>query len=174
VKVKDGMSFLVNSDVLPTPTGKIYVRSYMRWNEGVPESHTSYISLSGLTTDESQEMRFGGQHLVLNFNASMGDGLAPDPFEYPSCPTCVAPPVGKWTCVEVMFDYENEVATAWMDDGTGEKSFVVDDPSDFHATSTWPATVDALKIGYWAIGGATQTIWYDDIAVRYDERVGCQ
>jgi hypothetical protein len=175
VRVKDGISFLVNTDVLAaSTTGKVYVRAFMRWNEAVPQSHTSYMSIAASATDENAEMRFGGQEFVLNFNASQGDGLAPSPWEQPSCATCVTPPVGAWVCTEIMFDYTNELATAWIKDESGEKTFAVDSPSDFHAASTWPATVSALKIGYWAIGGATQTIWYDDIAVRYDDRVGCE
>ncbi len=174
VRVTNGLAFLVNTDVLPAPAGKLYVRSYMRWNEGVPKAHNSYISVAASATDEQDELRFGGQEEVLNFNAARGDGLAPNPYEYPSCQTCVAAPVGAWVCVEIMFDYANQVATAWLDDGVTPREFTVDDPSDFHsAGSQWPANVTALKIGHWAIGGAAQTIWYDDIKVGY-ERIGCE
>lgn len=163
------MAYLVNSDVVMAASGVLYVRAWMKLGEEVSSNHVGYITLSGGINMETDEMRFGGQNGQLHFNESAGDGLAPDPFEYPECTECVTLTPNQWTCVEVMFDYQNQVATAWV----GDESFTADEASDFHSgTVTWPATPSEIKIGFRAWGGEN-TVWYDDVAVAYD-RIGCE
>jgi hypothetical protein len=163
------MAYLVNSAVVMAATGALYVRAYMKLGEAVSSNHVGYITLSGGVNMEGNEMRFGGQNGQLHFNESTGDGLAPDPFEYPECTECITLTPGEWTCVEVMFDYDSQVATAWV----GDESFTADEATDFHSGSvTWPSAPSEIKIGFRAWGGEN-TIWYDDVAVAY-QRIGCQ
>ncbi len=174
VEAKGNEAYLVNGDVLPAPGGKIYVRAYMKVAAAVPEGHVAYMAISPTAGSEGGELRFGGQKGMFHFNAEIGDGLAPDPYEYPSCTECVtAPTVGEWFCAEVMFDYTSQIATTWIDGGlpTG-KEFTLDEPGDFHSSGTWPSTAEELKIGLKDIGGTGTTVYYDDVRVGY-ERLGC-
>lgn len=160
-----GMAYLVNTSALPAPAGKIYVRAFVKWNESVPEGHVGYVALSKNVNDENNEIRFGGQHKFMPFNSVPSDKNVPDPWSNP-CPECVAPTVGEWTCVEVMFDTANGAASAWVGDNTEVSVTQAEIPD------TFPSPGAELKIGFRSWNGDAQKLWYDDIKVGYD-RIGC-
>lgn len=166
-KASGQIAYLQTEAVVAGASGKIYVRAHMKLNEAVPENHVGYIALGDAS--ESNDMRFGGQKGSFHFNSAQGDGLAPDPYEYPSCADCYAPEPNQWFCVEVLFDWQNQVASYWID---GELKYTADEGTDFHSGSaTWPTAPTQIRIGERQWGGVN-TVWYDDVAIGY-EPIGC-
>lgn len=163
-------SYIQNSAVFPSPTGKVHVRAYMKWDAAIPDGHTAFVTL-GQNDDVGRDLRFGSQAKSLHFNAPQpGDGLSPNPFEYPMCSTCYAPPVGEWVCVELMFDWTNRVAALWV--GEEEKFRATDVNYHSGGTPTWPEPPSVLRIGHEAFGGDAP-VTYDDLAIGYDT-IGCE
>lgn len=165
-----GPVMFVNKTVFPLPNGVLHFRVWMRFTSADWENHIAFVAASPGSQD--QEVRFGGQANAYHANlAADGDGLSPDPFEYPSCALCLAPVADQWACLRGKLDFSNSDAQLYVDD-----TLAVDaqDASDWHA-GTGMLPQDPTQIGFgWAIyGGAMNTVYYDDIAIGY-EPIPCE
>jgi hypothetical protein len=158
--------FIVNTTALPAPNDSVYVRAYVRLAAPLPVAHTVLIS-AGI--DDSNEARVGGISTFLTANLVPGDGIAPAAATTGSCPACAVLPTEQWVCLEALFDNQNDVMRVWMNE---VEVVTVDDAGDWHASSTWPASLNKIKLGFLGLGGASGTVWYDDIAIGY-ARIGC-
>jgi hypothetical protein len=51
----------------------------------------------------------------------------------------------------------------------------VDDPTDWHSGSgTLPTTLSRLGFGWESYGGIGNTVYYDDVAIGHEQRIGCE
>lgn len=165
-----GSTMFFNESAFPLPSGVIYFRVWMRFTDANWANHNAFVA-SSPGGQESQEVRFGGQNNAYNANlAADGDGLSPDPFEYPSCERCVAPVADEWKCLRGKFDFTGNTAELYVGD-----ALAVDSATDgWHSGSgTFPQ--DPTQIGFgWALYGANaNTVYYDDLALGY-EPIACE
>lgn len=165
-----GPVMFVNTSAFPLPNGVIHFRVWMRFTSADWANHVAFVAAS--PGAESQEVRFGGQNNAYHANlAADGDGLSPDPFEYPECPLCVAPVANQWACLRGKLDFANSDAELYVNE-----TLAVDarDADDWHSgTGTLPQSPTQIGFGWAIYGGAMNTVYYDDLAIAY-EPIPCE
>ncbi len=164
-----GSTMFFNESAFPLPSGVVYFRVWMRFSNADWSNHSAFVEASP-GGDESQEVRFGGQNNAYNANlAADGDGLSPDPFEYPECSRCVAPVADQWQCVQGKLDFANNAAELSVGG-----ALAVDSASDGWHSGTGMFPRDPTQLGFgWALYGAmANTVYYDDLAIGY-EPIAC-
>lgn len=172
VVAPSGQAFLTNTSAFPTTTGAVYFRARVKYLADTWEGHITFIE-SGTNVDPNGggEVRFGGQAGYYHANLSDdGDGLSPDPFEYPSCGTCVAPVANEWHCLAGGFDPAANTATLAVNGVTAVDASSAD---DWHSGSgVLPQDLVRLSFGWEIYGGIANTIYFDDIAIS-DQPLSC-
>jgi len=178
VDVKNAGAMLTTKVGLPPASGAIYYRAWVRFANGAASTatwqpHVTFVEAGGLLgngdVDQGDEARLGGQAGKIAANLSHGDGLSPNPYSMP-CALCADPPASaKWVCVEGLFDVTNSKVAAWID---GVQVVKAENPSDWHAASTYPAALKRVGFGWESYGGVANTVYYDDIALS-TERINC-
>lgn len=165
-----GETMMFNTSVFPLPAGVVYFRAWMRFDSAEWMNHVGFVAAS--PGEESQEVRFGGQQNAYNANlASDGDGLSPNPWAQPACELCLAPVPNEWACVRGKLDFANNAVQLYVGDTLAVDA---DAPEDWHAgTGKLPQSPTQLGFGWAVYGGASNTVYYDDIAIGY-EPIGCE
>lgn len=166
-----GSTLFFTENVFPLPSGVLHFRVWARFTSADWENHNAFVAAS--PGEESQEVRFGGQHGAYHSNiAADGDVLSPDPYESPACERCVAPVADEWLCLRGKLDFTNNNAELYVND-----TLAVDSATDGWGasgrTASFPLNPSMIGFG-WAIYGATSnTVYYDDLAIGY-EPIACQ
>lgn len=164
-----GSTMFYNESVFPLPSGVVYFRVWMRFTNANWSGHNAFVASS--PGQESQEVRFGGQNNAYHANlAAAGDGLSPDPFEYPECPRCVAPVADEWKCLRGKFDFTGQAAELYVGD-----ELAVDSAADgWHSgDGTFPQNPTRIGFGWALYGAEANTVYYDDLAIGY-EPIACE
>jgi hypothetical protein len=154
---------LKGAPVFPAPSGRLYVRVYIRLKLAMTEGHNTYFeaSLDGMG-DPPFEARVGVQFSALAINQPGNAGernLYPDPQQK----AAVQFAAGAWNCVEVLFDSPNTTLDTWVN---GQEI-----PS-LHATDWKIEAFNVLRFGFEQYQGPATELWYDDIAVG-TQKIGC-
>jgi Cip1-like, core domain len=165
-----GATMFLNTGVFPLPAGVIHFRVFMRFTDANWMQHVGFVEAS--PGQESQEVRFGGQADAYHANlAADGDGLSPNPFEYPSCMMCVAPVANEWACLRGMFDFPNNRAQLYVNDALAVDA---NEQADWHSgTGMLPQNPTEIGFGWAMYGGVQNTVYYDNLAIGYDP-IPCQ
>lgn len=162
-------TFLVFHDpaVLPTATGKFFLRFFIRLALPMTEGHNTFVvadRFSAAAGANPSPARLGEMQSMLMMTVA-GDAhgsLSNDNFYNDHLPGVVFAP-GAWTCVELMFDPVHPEVSVSVD---GQ------DVKDLHRTD-WPVdTYDALRFGFEKYSGPTSELWFDDVAVATSP-IGC-
>ena len=159
-----GSTMFFNDSVFPLPSGVVHFRVWMRFTNADWAGHNAFVASS--PGQESQEVRFGGQNNAYHANlAADGDGLSPDPFEYPECPRCVAPVADEWKCLRGKFDFTGQAAELYVGD-----ELAVDSAADgWHSgNGTFPQNPTRIGFGWALYGAQANTVYYDDLAIGYE------
>jgi hypothetical protein len=189
------MITLADKTLLP-PSGNVVWGRMWYWLQSAPMSnvHWTYIDGQGLVPNQNYHAayRYGGQMPITNNGTFVGSQLmanyeTPDSYNSPA----VGPSsdcwlaggntevvvVGKWTCVEWMFDTGKNTMRFWQNGTeltdlamTGTGQGCVHQP----ATYTWLApTFERLDLGWESYQpDAARTIWIDDVAIG-TQRLNC-
>ncbi len=156
---------LTGAPVFPAPSGKLYVRVYVRLSEPMTGGHNTYFE-AGLdaSSDAPFETRVGVMNGMLMINQPDGDRgfLSNQNFYNDQLPGVVIAPA-TWACVESYFDTPASTVDFWVDG--------VEVP-DLHRTDWQQETYDALRFGYEKYAGPDTELWYDDLAVG-TAKIGC-
>lgn len=160
-----GRTMMVNSSAFPLPSGVIYFRVWMWFQNGGWMNHVVFAESS--PGSESQEVRFGGQQNAYNANlAADGDGLSPNPYQSPSCPLCLTPMPQTWACVRGMLDFAHNAVQLHVGEVLAVDAKMA---SDWHSgTGMLPKNPTEIGFG-WAVygGGPANDVYYDDLAIGY-------
>jgi hypothetical protein len=167
-------TFLVFHDAatLPTPSGKFFLRFFIRLAAGMTGGHNTFVTADLFANaGQGNAVRVGEQNHMLMMTVA-GDShayLSNQNFYNDGKPGVVFP-AGAWTCFEMSFDPTSTTLDVWVNG--------VEVP-DLHPTDITLDTYDALRFGFEKYAGldadagaATLDLWYDDVAIG-TQRIGC-
>lgn len=156
---------VTGAPVFPAPSGKLYLRLYIRLSEAMPGGHNTYFE-AGLdaSSDAQFETRVGVMFEQLMINQPDGDRgfLSNQNYYNDNLPGVQIEPM-TWTCVEAYFDSPGTEVRIWVEE---------EEATDLHVLDWQQEDYDSLRFGYEKYAGPNAVIGYDDIAVG-TERIGC-
>lgn len=158
-----------------------YGRFYIRLQAALTDAHVTFLSMrdaNDSSDSHSEELRIGGQSGVLKWNRSKDDATLPT-LSLVGISMSRALPAQTWTCIEFRIDQSTGQIQTWVD-GVAPAGLQADGVATADVDQTWinqypswrPALTD-LKLGWEAYGGATNTVWIDDVALG-SQRIGCE
>lgn len=174
-----GHAFIQNTTI--SQLGNVrYGRFYIRLQNPLTDAHVTFASMreaNDSSDSHSEELRIGGQSGVLDWNRSKDDATLPT-----LSPQGIAMsrtlPAQTWTCIEFRIDQSSGSIQTWVD-GEAPAGLQADgvatadvDQAWINQYPAWRPALSDLKLGWEAYGGATNTVWIDDVALD-DQRIGC-
>jgi hypothetical protein len=174
-----GHAFIQNSAI--SQLGDVrYGRFYIRLESALGDAHVTFASMRDANDSngsQSQELRIGGQSRILMWNRSKDDATLPS-LSPVGISMSQALPAQTWTCIEFRIDQASGGIQTWVD-GVSPTGLLADgaatadvDQSWINQYPSWRPALSDLKLGWESYGGATNTVWIDDVAVG-NERIGC-
>ncbi len=153
----DTLLVLRSASILPTSSGRFYVRFFARFNRALATGHNSFL-LADVFARQGQgnNFRFGEDGGFLEYT-TLGDSNA-------AHATGVPIPPATWTCIEILLDHVAPEIDVWINGA---------EIADMHHTNYPLDNYDNLRFGFEKYAGPALEVWYDDIAVG-TERIGCQ
>jgi len=151
--------------VLPAPSGRFFVRAYMRLGRAMAGGHNSFIIADPFAMQGTgNNVRLGEMNAMLMYTI-MGDGhgaLSNKNYYNDGKPGIAFAPA-TWVCLEMLLDRARPEIDVWVDG--------VEVP-DLHHTDWALDNYDTVRFGFEKYAGPGIDIWYDDIAIG-TERIGC-
>jgi hypothetical protein len=157
-----------------------YGRFYIRLLKALGNEHVTFASMRDARDSagtQSQELRIGGQNGILMWNRSKDDATLPT-LSPAGMALSVPLPAGSWTCIEFRIDQSAGTLQTWVN-GNAPAGLQQDgaptaevDQVWLNQLQNWRPDLSDLKLGWEAYGGATNTVWIDDVAVGAT-RIGC-
>lgn len=157
-----------------------YGRFWIRLANALGSEHVTFVSLheaNDSTPGSAQELRIGGQSGILMWNRSKDDATLPS-LSPAGISMSVAVPALTWTCVEFRIDQDQATIQTWVNGdappGLQEDGVATADVDQawLNQLPGWRPSLTDFKLGWEAYGGATNTVWIDDVAVGA-VRIGC-
>jgi hypothetical protein len=161
----DTLLALHDAAILPSTTGRFYVRFYIRLAAPMTMGHNSFV-LGDLyaSPGSGNFLRFSEDNQMIA-ESIMGDGQGAmsNNGYYGDGKIGVGFAAGQWTCVELLLDNTAPEIDVWVND--------VEVP-DLHSTAWKIDAYDYLRFGFEKYAGPASEIWYDDIAIG-TQKIGC-
>lgn len=160
-------SFLVYRDasVLPAPTGRFYLRVFMRLSEAMTAGHNTFIiGDMAASPGAGNAFRLGEMYQMLMYTVT-GDShgaLANESFHNDQMPGA-ALQAATWGCLEVLIDSATPELRVWLDGS---------EIPDLHHSDFPVDPYDALRFGFEKYAGPESEIFYDDLAIG-SQAIGC-
>ncbi|WP_241562689.1 polysaccharide lyase [Streptomyces hoynatensis] len=158
------------------PAGSpLYVRFWINHETALPPDHVAFLAMQD-TADNGRDLRMGGQNQALQWNRESDDATLPA--QSPVGVGLSRPlPVGEWSCLEFQLDPSAGTLQTWLNGESVEGLIVDGTPTQdvdqqWLARGGWRPSLSNLRFGWESYGGATDTLWFDDIAVG-TSRTGC-
>jgi Cip1-like, core domain len=153
----DTLLVLHSSSILPTSSGRFYVRFMARFGSALSTGHNTFV-LADLFTAQGQghNFRFGEDAGSLEYT-TLGDSNAGH-----ATGLTIAP--DTWTCIEILLDHAKPEIDVWINGA---------EIADMHHTDYPLDDYDNVRFGYEKYAGPAMEIWYDDIAIG-TQPIGCQ
>lgn len=145
----------------------------MVWFDVVADGHTDIVrgqSASGGNPSYNLAEQHG-DYMLNYYNGSQ----ATDCWARPKAPTPTTLPIGKWSCWEWKFD-AGANSIQFFVDGTLYRAVNMTGDGCLSGNGTWVAPSDfgTISVGAnIAERGEPMKMWFDDIAIGSQERVGC-
>jgi hypothetical protein len=152
----DTLLVLHAASILPTSTGRFYVRFFARFGSALSTGHNTFV-LADIFTKQGQgnNFRFGEDSGYLEYT-TLGDSNAGH-----ATGLTIAP--NSWTCLEILLDHTKPEVDVWIDGA---------EIADMHHTNYPLDNYDNVRFGYEKYAGPAMEIWYDDIAIG-TQQIGC-
>ena len=157
---------------LDTP---IWVRFWVRFEQALGMEHVTFVAFHDQVDD--RDLRLGGQSEVYSWNREVDDAtlpsLSPTGIGYSTAPT-----PGVWTCLELFVDaplgelfvsVDGSVIYGLLGDSSPTANV---DQSWNEQRPDWAPELTDVKLGWESYGGASNTLWFDDVAVGTSP-IGC-
>ena len=162
----DTLLMLHDASLLPAPSGRFYVRTFIRLGAAMSAGHNSFI-LSDVFASQGQgnNVRLGEDDKMLMYTV-MGDahGALSNANYYSDgmMPGLAFTPL-TWTCLEILIDSKKPEFDVWV--GGAEVA-------DLHHTDWALDDDDTLRFGFEKYAGPAMDVWFDDIAIG-TQPIGC-
>ena len=166
--------FLHRSDI--SSVGKdIFIRYYVRLGQALGDGHVTFMSLVD-NGDAGKHLRMGGQSKILIYNRESSDASLPA-LSPTGISMSVVPPTNQWICVEVEINQTAQSLTTWVNSAQVQglaidKTPTADVDQQWLSGSAWKPNLQDFNLGWESYGGATNTLWFDDVALS-TRRIGC-
>jgi hypothetical protein len=162
----DTLLALHDPAILPSTTGRFYLRFFIRLAAPMTMGHNSFVLGDLFASPGSGNfLRFSENNQMLA-ESVMGDaeGAMSNNNYYNDHAIGVGLTAGRWTCVELLLDHGKPEIDVWVDD--------VEVPG-LHSTAWKIDAYDYLRLGFEKYAGPASEIWYDDIAIG-TLKIGCR
>jgi hypothetical protein len=165
--------FLATTAIAQLP-GTIWQRFYVRLDTALGTDHVTFAAMHDAT--DAKDLRMGGQDGVLMFNRELDDATLPE-MSPQGVALSVVPSVQTWHCVETEIDGSAGTLTTYVDGAavTGLAVGTTSTPNvddQWHRSTAWHPVLQDARFGWESYGSATETLWFDDIAIS-SQRIGC-
>ena len=152
----------------------LYARMYVRHTTALPTGHVTMAAFND-ANDGNRAVRIGGQGQALQWNRQSDDATLPA-----QSPAGIAQsrplPTGSWQCLEVSVNGTAGTADTWLNGtlvpGLHADGVPTTDLDGQWYNKAWRPSLTSFGLGWESYSGATDTLWYDDIAVG-STRIGC-
>ena len=122
----------------------------------------------------NQHLRFGGMSEILMYNRQDNDATLPD-LSPQGIATSQNLPAGTWQCLEYHLGTDGTIET-WLNGaaiaGLTVGPGVTNANANGWTRSKFVPKISGVYFGWESYGSATNTFWYDDIAIA-SSRIGC-
>jgi hypothetical protein len=122
----------------------------------------------------NQHLRFGGMSEIMMYNRQDNDATLPD-LSPQGIATSQNLPAGTWQCLEYHLGTDGSIET-WLNGDAIAGLTVGPGVSNANANgwtrSKFVPKISGVYFGWESYGSATNTFWYDDIAIA-SSRIGC-
>jgi hypothetical protein len=158
---------------------QVYARFWVMFSSGPTQNHNGYLSMA---TSGGDHFRLGFQDDVVAWNAQTSDSTLPD-----MDPQGTSLSVGtssatwtSWNCMEFHIDETSGFVEYWLNGSPGVVPGLsydggvvqgVDDQWSRGAPS--PPVPINLGLGWLGLNDQ-ETVWFDDVALSADSRIGCE
>lgn len=167
--------FIADTADLAAAGPDIFVRFWMMHTTPLPTSHVTFLAMNDSAAGNT-DLRLGGQNGALMWNRQSDDATLPD-----QSPAGVAQsallPVNTWECIEFEVSSASGHISTWVNGtsvpGLTEDGVPTPDIDDqWLSNPSWRPHLTDLKLGWEDYAGATDTLWFDDVALS-SARIGC-
>jgi hypothetical protein len=136
--------------------------------------HITFIVMPDAAEGTNQHLRFGGMSEILMYNRQDNDATLPD-LSPQGIATSQNLPAGTWQCLEYHLGTDGSIET-WLNGAAIAGLTVGPGVSNANANgwtrSKFVPKISGVYFGWESYGSATNTFWYDDIAIA-SSRIGC-
>jgi len=161
----DTLFVLHDTSILPAPSGRFFLRAFMRLGRPMSDKHNTFIIADlAMMPGGGNAIRISEMFGMLMYTV-MGDAhgaLSNQAYYTDQKPGVVFAP-SSWVCLEVLIDHGGPELDVWVDG--------IEVP-DLHHHDFPLDSYDSLRFGFEKYGGPALDIWYDDIAIG-TARIGC-
>jgi hypothetical protein len=167
--------FFANSVGISTLGPQVYARFFVRVSAPLGAGHVTFLAMKD-TRDMGNDVRMGGQDMVLMYNRQSDDATLPV-LSPTGTGKSIALTQDKWTCVELHVDEGAGTIDTWIDGaeiaGLVENGTAVPDVStQWLSRAGWKPSLSDFRLGWESYSGQTMTLWFDDVALSA-ARIGC-
>lgn len=160
-------TFLVYRDakVLPAPSGRFYLRVFLRLAEAMTGGHNTFIVGDlDASPGSGNALRLGEMNQMLMYTvAGDAQGALANENYYTDHLPGAALPAGTWSCLEMLVDSGAPELRVWLEGA---------EIADLHHTDFPVDPYDALRFGFEKYAGPESEVFYDDLAIG-SEPIGC-
>ncbi|HVV51856.1 MAG TPA: hypothetical protein VHO06_19465, partial [Polyangia bacterium] len=161
----DTLLALHDAAVLPSTTGRLYVRFYIRLAAPMTAGHNSFV-LGDLyaSPGDAGSLRFSedNQMLAESIGGDARGAMSNNNF-YNDGKIGAGFTAGQWACVELLLDHAAPEIDVWLNGA---------EIPDLKSTAWAIDAYDYLRFGFEKYAGPGSELWYDDIAIG-TQPIGC-
>jgi hypothetical protein len=142
--------------------------------KALTSEHVTFVVMPDAAEGVNQHLRFGGMSEIMMWNRQDNDATLPD-LSPQGIATSANLPAGSWQCLEYHLGTDGTIET-WINGAAVPGLNAGPGISNANANG-WTRTkfvpkISGVYFGWESYGSATNTFWYDDVAIA-GSRVGC-
>jgi hypothetical protein len=142
--------------------------------KALTSEHVTFVVMPDAAEGVNQHLRFGGMSEIMMWNRQDNDATLPD-LSPQGIATSANLPAGSWQCLEYHLGTDGTIET-WINGAAVPGLNVGPGISNANANgwtrSKFTPKISGVYFGWESYGSATNTFWYDDVAISAS-RVGC-
>lgn len=143
-------------------------------SKALNSEHITFIVMPDAAEGTNQHLRFGGMSEIMMYNRQDNDATLPD-LSPQGIATSQNLPAGTWQCLEYHLGTDGSIET-WLNGaaiaGLTVGPGVTNANANGWTRSKFVPKISGVYFGWESYGSATNTFWYDDIAIA-SSRIGC-
>lgn len=170
--------YIVDTSAFARLGPQVYARFWVKFSSGPTQGHNGFLSMA---TTGGDHFRLGFQDSVVAWNAQTSDATLPD-MDPQGTSLSIGASAATWTgwnCIEFHLDEAAGHLEFWFGGSAQPVSGLSYDGSSVQGVDDqWfrggpsPAVPTSLGLGWLGLNDQ-QTVWFDDVALSADGRIGC-